>query len=768
MREATREPAISAPPAAGASGSARRQDWIPIACGATALLVAVVAVIAAHRHRPPPQSEWGAVALWAASIGLTLVACRTPRAERAPRLDRGRADLASLAALLVLGASLLLPWLEIYPLEIASDPPRDSGVLTQAIARSDARIFQYGFFNGFSFVMSATNAPFYLLLGPSSLAFKGLAAALGIVTPMLLYLLARRYLPLSHALAAAALMLSVPAYMFYARREPVHAYNPFWMVVLLAAVMRVEEQDAKPRTFGVLGLVAGVTVHFHAAVKAAGFAALGVCALLAIARTVTGKQTWRRLLGGGVAAVLGFLIGIGPLLLVSDLGLLFSSGRLSAGARLEPLFVLDAYQRSLRVFFDEPTRSWFPTHQPLIPSATLSALFAIGAVFGFVAVPLRLQLTLVFFVLVLPLTNSALTDILNGEHRLSPLFPAVGLLMAMGLAVLHRATAGLRPPPLRRALRAALLLVAGLAAAQQVHAFFVDEQARHRDRFAAYLVHEALREIERTPRLDRARTLCIGGGPPLHRELQLGHYRDGFSFYRPGQTIRAVEVEGAPDNDIFVSASCKPFDGGADWSTRTFCSPRLRFVCPGAEVPFRELRIHVDRRPELPQDQGGAVADSAEAAAASTLDLANTKAVRAGPRSLRRSTRLDVAALRARSAVNIEVNDQTFLPHLDSQFDGDTLWPSRSDGVNPLVLTLTFTDSIRLSAVRVFPTASTYQWAVEARAGERWSRPSVRAAEWSQIDLREPVETTTVRIELLRLERDDNVHLSEIELYAAP
>jgi hypothetical protein len=130
--------------------------------------------------------------------------------------------------------------------------------------------------------------------------------------------------------------------------------------------------------------------------------------------------------------------------------------------------------------------------------------------------------------------------------------------------------------------------------------------------------------------------------------------------------------------------------------------------------------------------------------------------------------RIDLAALRRESKLAIEVNDPSFVPHLDALFDGQTQWPVLSDGVNPLILELRFSRPVRLAAARLFPWASPTQWSVEARSGERWSVASAPPGAWSQLDLASTVETTTVRIEILRLERDDYVHLCEIELYAAP
>jgi hypothetical protein len=189
-------------------------------------------------------------------------------------------------------------------------------------------------------------------------------------------------------------------------------------------------------------------------------------------------------------------------------------------------------------------------------------------------------------------------------------------------------------------------------------------------------------------------------------------------------------------------------------------------VCPGEESPFSELVIHVDRRPQpaIPSGDQETRTDSSDA----SRSLAGRRAAPARERALRGLMLVDVVGLEREGAVEVTVNDSTFVPHLGAMFDGDTAWPSRSDSVNPLVIDFAFQRPIRLAAVRVFLVGSTYQWVAEARAGERWSRQSVPSDEWSQIDLRPPVETAAVRLELLRLLRDDNVHVSEIELYTTP
>jgi hypothetical protein len=132
-------------------------------------------------------------------------------------------------------------------------------------------------------------------------------------------------------------------------------------------------------------------------------------------------------------------------------------------------------------------------------------------------------------------------------------------------------------------------------------------------------------------------------------------------------------------------------------------------------------------------------------------------------------TPFDIAAARSSGALQIEINDFQFEPKLNELFDGDSGSVSRSEEVNPLVFDFIFQTPIRLAGVRLFPSYSTYDWALKPAPDQPLL--VVRAAadkEWSRINLNEPVETSQVRLEVRRLVRDDYVHVNEVELLIAP
>jgi hypothetical protein len=137
--------------------------------------------------------------------------------------------------------------------------------------------------------------------------------------------------------------------------------------------------------------------------------------------------------------------------------------------------------------------------------------------------------------------------------------------------------------------------------------------------------------------------------------------------------------------------------------------------------------------------------------------------------ALDQMTKVDLAAGIASGETTIAVEDARFQASVSLVVDGNVDSFAVTNGVNPAEVTITLSHPIKLRAVRVYPIASPYDWAVEATpGGKRWLVEGVPERTWSQIDLPAAVETSVVRLEILRRERDDYVHVGEIELYAEP
>jgi hypothetical protein len=126
----------------------------------------------------------------------------------------------------------------------------------------------------------------------------------------------------------------------------------------------------------------------------------------------------------------------------------------------------------------------------------------------------------------------------------------------------------------------------------------------------------------------------------------------------------------------------------------------------------------------------------------------------------------DLAELLREGDLKVTYSD----PSIDSSslqlFDGDTSSLVRSEQVNPLVITLRFKQPITIKSVDIFPSYSSYDWKLYATPESKAVSIKYTPEEkWSQVDLPTAVQTSVVRLEVLRLLRDDYVHLNEIELY---
>jgi hypothetical protein len=90
---------------------------------------------------------------------------------------------------------------------------------------------------------------------------------------------------------------------------------------------------------------------------------------------------------------------------------------------------------------------------------------------------------------------------------------------------------------------------------------------------------------------------------------------------------------------------------------------------------------------------------------------------------------------------------------------------AKSEGTNPFKLTFQFANPVAIKAIRVLSTYSDYGWAVQLESGERLVVDSIIDGEWSTIAWPAGVKTGKVTVEVLRLLRDNYVHLNEVEIY---
>jgi hypothetical protein len=90
---------------------------------------------------------------------------------------------------------------------------------------------------------------------------------------------------------------------------------------------------------------------------------------------------------------------------------------------------------------------------------------------------------------------------------------------------------------------------------------------------------------------------------------------------------------------------------------------------------------------------------------------------------------------------------------------------SKSDGTNPFIVSFTFKTPRKLKGVKVLSTYSDYKWAFSSKDGKRFVTDVIIDGQWSTIAFKEPIVCSTCQVEVLRVVRDNFVHLNEIEFY---
>jgi hypothetical protein len=192
------------------------------------------------------------------------------------------------------------------------------------------------------------------------------------------------------------------------------------------------------------------------------------------------------------------------------------------------------------------------------------------------------------------------------------------------------------------------------------------------------------------------------------------------------------------------------------------------FLLAACDWPRRAVPREVSAPPLPPGSiivDPSALTRDAEPGVSAPPTLAEEAAGDATNFELEGRTRIDLRAERASGTVTITTNDPAVDPKIETMLDGSVHSLVRGEGINPLVITFIFARPIALRTARVVLAGSTYDWTLEAPVGDRRTVNEIPERVWSQIDLPEAVKTTGVRIEALRLERDDFVHVNEIELW---
>lgn len=472
-------------------------------------------------------------------------------------------SLCGLLFILFLAVITRLFSLTNYPFVSVGDELRDGGLNALEIVTGKTKnIFGYGRYEAHGLIIPTITSVFYKIFGGSVLVYRLPAAIVSSIDVVLLYFLLSVLTKNKIAsLMGTMVLISLPLHLFYSRTEIVVTLSSlFSTMILIALFVFFRRKIICFADYVFLGTLLGFTFGLHSGIKAMGVVILFMTIFVVCYQLVSRKFGLLKL-GTNIFLLLVFVcVGYGPLLLNTTSKNFFNTKRLSlnqtsASVSVDTLSIArERYQKSLLVWITEPTNAWYPDHKPIF-SLPLFSLMILGIIAAVVKRD-RYLMAVLFIALVLHLTNSALTDILNGDHRLAPLYPIGALFVGIGIAFLMERV---KLKPLQ------YIGVCGLFIflSYQAVSFFVNQPASKKNSdIGAYLSMHTVYFLKSNQGLfNKMSSIALLVSPTNYQKLNDLAYKEKYAFFFPETTIVTKKMEAIGDNEIYIKNKGEDFFG---------------------------------------------------------------------------------------------------------------------------------------------------------------------------------------------------------------
>lgn len=456
-------------------------------------------------------------------------------------------------------------FLSSYPFTAFGDEVRDGGLNGVQISNHKlSNIFGYGTYEAHGLIIPTITSIFYPIFGNSTLMYRIPAAIIGVLDILLVYIFIFTLISPKAGLYSALTLISLPLHIFYSRTQIVVIFSSFITTCLIVALYYYFNQKSQWR-FVFLGLLIGLSFNFHASVKTVGLTILLVILLLEL------KRISLQSLKNVFIILVSSLIGFGPRLIYTPLNIFVHS------SRLEPINELflnlpQRYIQSILVWFISPTQSFFNNNQSLLPiSLFLIIIFGI-----FIYLKNKKNINwfncVLFLAISVPFTNSAITDGINFDHRLSPLFSISAILVGCCFYFICQKCTYKKIKLLE------ILLIIFLSL--QTVTFYTNRLADvnwnnliEKKDFLSMHIIKFIQSNKQT-----SQSLCVTVPKQFLSYFSLAHIQEQYSFFLPQHSITFYGDNTLLDYQTIISSDCLHQKKYKQYTY--YCSSLFDFSCP--------------------------------------------------------------------------------------------------------------------------------------------------------------------------------------------
>ncbi len=441
-----------------------------------------------------------------------------------------------------------------YPFVSVGDELRDGGLNALELTTGQIKnIFGYGRYDAHGLIIPTITSAFYKIFGGSVLVYRFPAALVSVLDIVFFYLLLS--LLTKNKIASflgAMVLISLPLHLFYSRTEIVVILSSlFSTLILFGLFVFIRRGMRNIFDYVFLGALLGFSFNLHASIKAFGLITFAIIILMIFYRWFSGELKINQFVIKLLLLVIFLFVGFGPRLLnTPSLSLFFHTSRIPLATEkhvdknsYDIKGIRDKYLKSLLVWVSKPTSSWYPDHKPIF-SPPLFLLMILGIIVGLARKNLYL-IAVLCIALILHLSNSALTDILNGDHRLAPLYPVGALFVGVGVTFLI-SKIKLRIP------QYALVFALFMFLFYQAILFFILQPSNKNKDIGDYLSMHTIYFIKANNDLYKTNNLIFLVSPFNYQKLNYLHYKEQYMFFFPKANIVIEKSETVGDNEIYI------------------------------------------------------------------------------------------------------------------------------------------------------------------------------------------------------------------------
>lgn len=486
--------------------------------------------------------------------------------------------------------------LDTYPYVAIEDEIRDGGLNAVQIFTGEIQnIFDYGRYTAHGLIIPTFVSFFYPLFKNSVFLYRVPEAIVSCLEIVGMYILLRCLSTKKIAFLGALLLATLPLHIFFSRTEIVITFTSFWATMLLL-VLYIHLYHKKTWSYILFGVTVGFSLNFHASVRTFAMAMVLLVVVYEIVLIVShwmSQQTIKARIRRLFLSLLFIPIGFGPRILYTTPAVFFHTDRffLSGSALQQDWFssiglLLGNYWKSLFVWIYEPTSARYAAHQPLL-SVPIGALFILGI--GYIIFVSRNKF--LYFVALLagliPFTNSAITNMVNADYRLTPLLPIGTVLASVGFVFILSRYKNVY-------FRRSCIGIFSFLLLFQVVTFFTDQKVNAEKDIPRYLSMNMLTFLRTNPayksyspinelvtNYQQNKVICVVVSASNYDTFSLLHYQEQRMFLYPKVNFILKRGIGLPDNNIYLFKDVCPAYYGSTKQTRDiFCLTGTEYMCP--------------------------------------------------------------------------------------------------------------------------------------------------------------------------------------------